>query len=468
MILKHLLSTWGRWGEGAAETAADHSLVLWGWLTLVMILFTLAAWPIGVAWVSFDGSLADLPPVLASTETGAAVDIGPKEVGYFAALNWSFYGAALLPVMVVMMLQIWAAMPRTLRDLSAAGMIRDAAFAPLSPAEVERRWDRVRSQGALFFLVIFIAVFVVALSDWWEVVGRPLLFPQTLADIPLNHPSLEFDWSISSHYSSSSAATGVLLIYGLAAYVILPAVSTGLIFSTMICGLYYVGFLCGRIGPVRDRLSLVAVPADAGDKLGGFGRFSTFFSLFVGLAILVVVGCLLMIIQNAYLRDPASRNVIEFLALDIRTLHQTLGETTLLNLGEGKSLWAWLFQPTKVVLENPQTAIGTFLLALTSMVSLAASWLFLGQAARSARRRSLEHLPALAREHRTTTGKMRPRLEAMEFWPVGWLKINQLLVLLASFAMAILSYRLLAAPVALATAHLAKAFWDAFRQRRAA
>lgn len=243
---------------------------------------------------------------------------------------------------------------------------------------------------------------------------------------------------------------------------IIPAVCTGLTFATLICTLYFVAFICGRIGPVAERVELVAIPSGAKDELGGFGQFAPLFGMFVGLCLLVGIGCLLMIIQNAYLRDPVSTSVIDFMALDLKHLKSWTDDTSVESLAGPDAIWAWLFHPTRIVLENPQTTLGTLLLALTCIVSLGSSWWFLGQAAKTARDRSLAHLPALARELRTTTPKLSKRLDDMKFWPVGWLRINQLIVLLICFALALISYRLLFGSLLLVVFLAGKAFFKAF------
>jgi hypothetical protein len=463
MKIFRVISRIDDWADGRVRTISDHWLVVWTWLTLAMVLFTLLAWPIGVAWVTFDGTMANgLPAVEAVPGDGGATVIVGKQVGYFAALNWSLYGAVITPAMIVLIAQLWAAMPRTLDALSGAGMIRDKTFAPLAAEEVERRWRRVRTQTSAIFLIIFACVVAVAMADWVQVVRTPIVAPHTMAGIPLNHPSLEYDWSIASLYQGAAAQRDPLLAFGFVAYLLIPAVSTGLTFATLICILYFVAFICGRIGPTADRVELFAIPSDKGDKMGGFGHFASLFSMFVGLCLLVGVGCLLMIIQNAYLRDPASRTVVEFMALDLAHLTSWMDNTKLSGLASTETLWSWFFQPTRIVLENPQTTLGTLLLALTCIVSLGASWWFLGQAAKAARDRSLKNLPALARELHTTTSWLRGRLETMKFWPVGWLRINQLLVLLLCFALALISYRLLIASFILIAWLVGKAFWSAF------
>jgi len=325
-------------------------------------------------------------------------------------------------------------------------MIRDGNFKRVDESALTAAWTRSYKQANAIFFVIFFCVFVFAMWDWWTSVATPILNRRVLNGVVLTDPVFEFDWSIACLYRSSQIACGPLLAFGIVAYVLIAGLGTSIAFATCICALFYVTFVCGFAGNKRRGWVLVAVPSRDGDHRCGFGNFGRFFTALVGLSIGVVVGSLLMIIQNNYLRDGDSKNVFDFIFGDAATMVASIQGATLSQLLEFSWL-KWLFAPASVMLGNPDTGIGILLFTLTAVVVVGMSWGLLRSAAHAARENSLAHVRVLAQESGLSEKTVRRHLQEMDFWPIGWLKLNQLIILMIGSIAAIMSYRLLLLPV---------------------
>ncbi len=419
------------------------------WVWSVFVGFALAAWSVslGNGGVYFDGKMANgfvvenIP-----TATGLLVKHISKEVGYLAAPNWTFYSVTILPVIIVCSTIIWSSMPRVLESLSTAGMIRLPNFKRVDSDTLLASWERRRKGMSILFFAITIVVMIFVMKDWWTVVARPILHPDILNGIKLNDSELEYDWSVSCLYKNSPVYCDQLLVFGFVAYVLIPGLGTALAFSTAICALFFVTFICGFSGNSGE-WQLVATPLDH-DKRGGFGRFARLFTALIILSISVVLGCILMIMQNAYLRDPLKNSILDMVTGDataaFHSQHVEVGEAIHTGILE------WLFRPTMILLQNPQTSFGVLITAFVVIAVLGVSWGLLRTTAKSAQERALEHASELASEYKLSKRTMADRLNHIDFWPVGWLKQNQLIFLMFCLVLGLVSYRMLLLPLALA------------------
>jgi hypothetical protein len=402
-----------------------------------------------------------IPFVAGQTEDATRVT---KEVGYLMALNWGLYSVLVVPFMTLFILRLWRTMPEALTLAATRGLIRRGDLGRLSSEEVATRWVRARRTcaGLFFLLFLFVAAFVG--WDWWEVVGHPIIDPSVLSGRTLQDKSLEFDWSIACVYPDGPSSCGGVFVFGLVAYVLIAMGSVAVAFASCVVAALFVAYLSGGLGPRSERFVHVAIPCDSTDDRGGFEIFGSFFSALFGLCIAVVIGCLTMIIQNAYLRDTQFGDVFNFMFSDLGKMVDSLQAATLKNALEFE--WVgWLFKPADRVFGNQQTGIGLLLLAITVILSTGMSWWLLRQTAREARRRSLANAATLAAECGMSESDFRAQLDRMDFWPVGWMKQNQLFILLLSLLASVFSYRLMLLPVAWVAVQGGKAIWDLFRAR---
>jgi hypothetical protein len=447
----------GRGLENVLAWCGDNLHLCWAYVALAMFILAALSVPFGISSVAFDGRLTGVGEV--------ALDPGvTKEVGYLFALNWSLYSIVILPLMAIFAIRVWTAMPETINALTEAGMIRDGDFKRVEAEVVLAKWRQVHRGCGFLFGAVFVCIFIFVMADWWTVVAQPILQPETLRGVTLDDPIREFDWSIACLYEGSRVGCGPLLVFGFAGYAAIAGLATALTFATCLSGLFFVAFMCGVTANRRRGWTLTAIPSAADDR-GGFGLFSSFFTAFLCLSLCVAGGCLLMVIQNAYLRDPSSGDVMAFMFGDGRKMVDSV-----LSLPAGEIpgwLVAWLFEPAVKVYANPQTGVGILIYALTAVAAVGVSWGLLRSTARTARDGALANSAALAAELGVTNRVLRGRLKAMEFWPIGWLRLNQLVLLVVSLMLALASYRLLLVPVGLIALLGAGNLLKAFAARRA-
>ncbi len=75
-------------------------------------------------------------------------------------------------------------------------------------------------------------------------------------------------------------------------------------------------------------------------------------------------------------------------------------------------------------------------------------WFLLRNAAMRARDFTLAHAAELARETRATKARIVEALNRpMAVWPVGWIRINELLAIMLVLFCSLLSYRLIVLPI---------------------
>lgn len=373
--------------------------------------------------------------------------VARKEVGYVFAPNWALYSLVVVPLMFVQIVRVWARMRSSLAAVARAGMVRDAALARIEPERLDREWRGTLRACAAVFGLIFLATFTFVAFDWWTVVLMPIARPDMISEgMTLADPVQEFDWSIASLYPTENVGRVAVAIFGLAAYLFVAVFATAAAFATCIAALVFVFFICGETGRRRHSWRLVAMPCSADDNRGGFGHFAPFFSSLFGLCLAVVVGCLLMMIQNAYLRDPTTTDVANFLFGNGADLVREFKAQSMLDFWDW--LLKWLLTPIRNSWDNPQTSAGVMLFALTSVITVGSSWHLLRAAARGAQDLAFQNLPPLARECGLTNAEMEGRLINLKVWPVSWMPQNRLLLTMGALMASVLSYRLMLLPLA--------------------
>jgi hypothetical protein len=77
------------------------------------------------------------------------------------------------------------------------------------------------------------------------------------------------------------------------------------------------------------------------------------------------------------------------------------------------------------------------------VVCVVASWIVLRIVAHSARRWSQKNVPALAVEQGRAEGEIKKDLKFMRFWPLAWISLTNLLLILTFLFASIFSYRLI-------------------------
>ncbi len=419
---------------------------------LAGIALVVLAYIFKLSQVTFTGALKgpDLPGVT------------PKEVGYFAAVNWSLYGAVVLPFVVAFCLKMRADMGETVRNLAARRMVRTEDFSAVAPEEFHARWVVDRRNHSIILLIVVVLGLVAVGYDWWASVGEPLALGLPNPPPPLAAGSLDYDWSLaplmtapgSELVTATGADVGTTRVFSILAYLLITALSVAVGLAAMVDALFFVAFACGLTysaaagegpTPLPRTWRLSAMPDREGDRLCGFGVFSTFFSSLFCAAIAILIGLHLMMIQNAYLRDPTASSIGHFLADDAGAAKRVV-------VGEmGKPDVAGAFDlvlgPGLDFVINFNSVIGVALFLFVTVFCVFACWAVLYKSAEAARDRSAAQAAQLAREIKIPRVKVQERLSAMKFWPLGWLSLTAAILIMIFLGMSVVSYRLMLLPI---------------------
>ena len=365
-------------------------------------------------------------------------------MGYVFALNWSLYGAIILPIILVFCLRVRGAMRSTLASLANHGLLRtEDDFGRVSQADALNRWQRLQTPEIVLISIVGAAVLGYAVYNWWEVVGGPLLGQSPLPGAPLSHPTMEYDWSISSLFPGSEVATGPLFAFGLIAYLVIPGLGSVVAFATFISAMHFLAMTSGLITPKHERRWKLAVKPDANDSLLGFGHFAPLFSNLASAAVAIIFGLLIMMVQNNYLRSAAQPDIFAFLIGDGSQLVSMFNQSPL----KWKDAFLdYFFAPSLLIKRNAEMGVGLLIYAFVFASSFAACWAILRASARSAASWSTANQRVLAVETGRPEAEIEQEIGAMKYWPIGWISLNQLLFLMIFLLAAVFSYRLALIP----------------------
>jgi hypothetical protein len=439
--------------EDLLDLASANIMRSWLFVFLAGSALALAAGVLHVGMPQFTGLLK---PGLIIAGQAAAGEVqvkglatGAKQVGFWYAPNWAFYCALILPFIIAFCLKIRAEMEPTLRRMAKHGLVRDAAFARVSEDAFIARWRRQRRIDAIFPMIVFLMVVVFAYWDYWTTVASPILAGVPQSALHLDSPTYEYDWSVSCLFAGNDVVggCGANLTFDALAYLLSPALGAGLVFAAMIDAALFIAFASGFT--MGEDWRLTAYPDDADDALCGFKVFEPFFSALLAAALVILPSLILVIVQNNYLRDATSADVFAFLGADwdatVKALLDLLNDHKL-----SPFLAALTTSRSGPPLTNPDNAFSVFVFIFVVAASLGSSWILLRLYAEAAQDFADDHLPKLAKEIGASRAVLEKRLDAMKFWPLGWMSINDAGAAVFVMGLAILSYRLAFLPIVLA------------------
>ena len=439
MKIKDTLSAIGRGWDWASQNIFYVAAAI----CIAGFLFIVLSVPMGISFLTLDGNVHPLGEVGRADHVfkdfnGVSKQGLTKEVGYFAALNWSVYGAILLPMIVAFCLNVRANMRRTLEQLAKKRLIRTEQFEAIPLETIMKRWDEAQPGLVALTLVVSLVVLGFVMNDWWQVVGAPLLGISNLVGEPIVHTTMEYDWSVAPLFATD-VNVAADFVFGLLAYVLIPGFGSVLAFGTFVGAIHFVFFVSGTIPSGNARWRLCAIP-ESSNKLCGFSTFEPFFSTLVSAAIAIIFGLLLMMLQNQYLRDLNSGNIFTFFIDQGKVGWDTVAKSQVATLP--KNLLDWLLEPGFVLVANPQFGISLPVFAFVFAVCALGTWYGLNVVARDAGKWSREHIAIVTDELNRPAGEVEQELREMDVWPIGWISLNELLMLLLFLLIAIFSYRL--------------------------
>jgi hypothetical protein len=439
--------------------ASKRPVDAWFAVTLMGVALAAASYYVGVGIVHFHGQLLNGRSV-----AGYALE---KEVGYFAALNWSLGGAVLAPALVACSLSMHAAMEPALRSLAGRSMARTkGGFEIITAEQLVARWKHDRALGLFIPFLSGVLVFAFILMGWVTEVALPSLRGITSPDfLTIGSAAEEYDWSIACLMNNGQHVAGGCsgsLAFSLVAYLLIPGLITAYAFSCVIDATRFVAFACGATNspevadskgsPLPADWILVASPAQADDPRCGFGAFEPFLSAFLGTVCFIMLTLFLIITQNAYLRDPNSRNILDFFLQDLSTAASSLGSLQG-NHGDIASTFSLLLKSDKGInLFNPKTIFGIFTFFFIVVLSVSAVVTLILRAAARAREAAIDHIAQLSTETGLAEKELYARLIHMKFWPLSWISQNTAIATIVFISLALLSFRLALLPSAIGAA----------------
>ena len=441
---------------------------LWRWLgqnatqitTIYVILGLIAAATsvlIGVHDVQWDGRVQGI-----SIDGLSAGVI--KQVGYVWAPNWGLAGFVLLPLAIFHVLSARAGVEPMIRELIARDMLQRSDKTPVVEREVMAIWrrDSTFASFVAFSIFLFLIAFIMY-GDYYQVVLSWTLDPDSLINLfaeepdkfKLSHSSYEFDWSIAAIFDVTDVNANANAWFSFFVYLLIPSFGAGLILSVFIWFFSVASFF----SPNRlSKAGYIILPnRNSSDSRSGFEAFEEVFDHLVWSGIFTAVLALTMHLQNVFLRSPKHENIFQMVFGE--AIEQFNKAASNLDLGEVLGILESIGSvlPTNTTGTNIQifgSAIAMFLLVV---IVLAVVWIML----RATGRKGRAHLLSLA----DLTEEEREKIESMDVWPLGWISLNLLLILIFVIFMAMYFVNLLALLVVVLLGYAAKVIF-AFTKSR--
>ena len=427
----------------------DGRVAILLWSLIAAGLLFIASFMLGVSSVEFKGSLTGFGQVSFHCDPDAHAQwANRKQVGFAYALNWGLYSLVLVPLMIWLMIHTWWNMRQSILRAAEGGLLRNPDLTVIGSQEVLALWRRTLRTFRLPMLVIAVVVAGAFMADFLKTVGRPLFNPSILAGKNLCDPVYEFDWSIASTFADVPRIP--LAIFDFIAYAYVGAFIGAAGYVTCFAALIFTLFACGQVTGRPVGWEIAALPMSARDNRMGFDVFSGFFANFFGLVGVILIACLLMMIQNSYLRSTTAGDIWTFLGLDFSKVWTGFSELMDIKPKDWSPLkWIdWFLYPAKVSWQNPDVCVGALSFACAAIVTCGASWTLLHIRARRARQFTRDNIADLAASIRVSEPELGLRIDKMEIWPVGWATERQLFAAAICLTLAIGSYRAMFLPLA--------------------
>lgn len=379
-----------------------------------------------------------------SIDAGAA-----KQVGFVWAPNWFLALSLVLPAGLFLILRMAQEAEDSLGRLIDKKMLArcdGARWTLLTRAELDGvtagYW---RISQRLGVLVIALMV-LYSVGEWVAVAGWPLFDCRApgmeckfLPGPGASDWFYEKDWSVAALLPGSQVRWVANAVFGLLAYGV-AALYAGLIFAAFIFASVYSLMMYGFS---RGRNGVQIVPSiDDDDRRRGFGLFENFFRYALYVTLCGVVVAYFIHVQNMFLRS-ADGNIIAFISDGI-----SAGFRAVFQSGGIGGLVDVIFA-TGVIYENLNSVIAVVAVIAGLFLVLFCVALTLNDVAKKSRERFEDYIVERNGDFSDFTGlagraAVRARLahDEMVTWPLGWLKINELILYAAFAFLCVIFYKL--------------------------
>ncbi len=250
-----------------------------------------------------------------------------REVGYFAALNWSFTFCVVLPIAAEIAAMIIRCARDSLREAAEAGLLITPQGEPVSPEVADRIWTDLVMQAAALSMVYLIFGEVVFISLWWDMSGSWLLGARQFYDV-LPAEQVERDWTVAHFLTDRAVNAWFNAGFSLICHMLMAAV------WTLFLGVYtFVLNYCIRLYNLSQinspRSAMAVLVPDLREEAQEFGyegvcRLFGQLLLFAGCTVVILM---LIRLQNAYLVS-AKTSLVEL-------INPGLGEALGVAMGQG-------------------------------------------------------------------------------------------------------------------------------------
>jgi hypothetical protein len=353
-----------------------------------------------------------------------------REVGYLSALNWSISYALLLPALLYLMTNTITNLAKAMNRLHACNMVRTPNLEPAPTASLTEDWfvgTRTRKWLMIVLAVIVPAVF--GLSEWF------LNNFLRLIQKPTNLAFSDYDWGLAGIMQPNGQAWPIghrlaNALFDLAAF------SAEIL---LLCSLlaFFIGVLdLGRVvpsGQFNERFVLLP-DFKSNDPRLGFEVFEYPLENLLGAALVAYLICYLVRLQGAYMANVTASSLADFVNTDI-----VQGITQAGNDHASRSVLASVFINLFNLGDQQVRGMLAWLMSVfLAIFSMAAVVMTVRAAAQSAKLNAAE---ALGNNALTLSPDTRKRLDAMVVWPLGYLKLDFLVIWIIAAVGTLLLYR---------------------------
>jgi hypothetical protein len=375
---------------------------------------------LGVANILWDGEIGG--------QTIEGFDgITAKQVGYIWAPNWALASIIILPLALRNLLLARQAIDPLISTLVQTDMLRSTGGSSVDRTKLDFAWKKTSTRWSFASLLIFLAAAAFTIfGDFFVVVWQwnfnsNEMLEEFSANNPLqlSHPVFEFDWSIAAAFTDPPVGPLANSLFALAAYLLVAVIGAGFLLSGFVWMICFCIFFSRP--HLRKHQLILAPDTNSTDRRMGFERFEELFDHLVQAALFTSILALTMHLQNVFLRSPTHETIIQMVFGEAtQKFAEFWDEVSLVDI--------WSFLTTvedalgvKIDGANFNIFISAVAMILIAVIVVGFVWTCLRRAALDGAQHVLEN-PRLGDDD-------RDRIHNMEVWPVGWISLNLLAII---------------------------------------
>lgn len=403
----------------------DLQWVLLG-LTLIGAALIFASWAIGISDVTFHAG-----------RNGISAPLPARQVGYVEALNWSVTYFVLFPVTCTVLLSVLKDIPKVTQELEEMQVLRGPAGARPAALIIDE-WKTGSPIRAGFVGTIGICLPAgYSLWEWFYNNLLPLALPST------HRPTDYWDWDwgvrcVMTEFRCTDTNRLLNAGFDLACFLVQFVYLSSLLTFVI----YVVDF---RTALLRQRPDVRLMPAlRLKDKRRGFGQFEPMLIKLLAVVVLAFVAAYLVRIENLYLRSSTAKSLWAYVKTDIlRAIQKGLTGGFSFLSGSGDGGWmSTLFDVGGIT--GRQTILASMGLAVLFLAAVAVVVGVVCEAAGIARTNALAHYahPDAVPLYGLALEDEQARTESMQIWPMGYVRINSIVVWTAFAVMSLVYFKI--------------------------